>query len=378
VRSFLFLVLSFALSASAAPNRKVAAAHFHKATRLAEAGEDAAALVEFQAAWEVGRRWEVLFDLGLTESRLLHYGAAVAALNRYLDEGGARVPKARRARALRTLAGVRDATATVRVRVEGAPARILVDGEVVGLTPMQPLLVAVGRHTFRAERPGEAAEEVVDLVARAERDLALAPAAPKGAPIELTVETSPTGAVINLDGNPLGLAPTTAKVLPGTHELSAELGGFPTQRATVELKESEPRTVTLRFEPEATVAGEAAVEASPASPAPFPVVGVIVSAAGLALVGGAIACNVFAQDQAKQVSLLYLVGGTWGAQGQAVQTAGITAQTWSWVLGLAGAAVLTTGLVLTALKLFSPRQEEVVSLWLAPAPGGLAFGGSLP
>jgi hypothetical protein len=372
----LILPLCLVLTAAPASNRKEAAAHFSKAQKLAQAGNDAAALVEFKAAYDASPTWEVLYEVGLAERRLAHFAPAMAALTRYLDEGGAKVPKDRRARAQRELTEIHELTATVRIRLEGAPARIFVDGELVGLTPLQPLLVPGGRHTFRAERDGTIDEETVDLVARKDTDVALAPKASEDTQLaELTVDSSPQGAVVTVDGALLGMAPTKAKLAAGAHEIVAELDGYPTKRTSVQLDAGQSRTVSLQFDPETEPRrADNTTDAAPRSR--FPLAGVIVSVVGLGLVGGGVGLNVSAHTQARLVSELYRVGGTWDAQAQAAQAAGLSAQTWSWVLTIGGAAVLATGVVLTVVTLAGNRPSEEAALWVAPSLGGFVVGGA--
>ena len=98
-------------------------------------------------------------------------------------------------------------------------------------------------------------------------------------------------------------------------------------------------------------------------------VGLIVSGAGLALIGGAVAFHFQAQGAAKQTSTLFDQGGTFDANAQRIDATGHTASALSWVFGLAGGAALTTGAILVLTELLGHEPE--VSLFFAPGGQGL-------
>ena len=190
-------------TAPTAANRKEAADRYQKGVKLYKEGDLAAALAEFRAAYDAVPAFEVLYNIGLTERRLFKYGQAVKTLNRYLDEGGKKVPADRRDIVQKELDEITDLTASVTVRVEGAPAKVTVDGDEVGTSPLsEPLLLGPGPHSFRAERAGFVPDEkTVTTVSRTRVDVALSPhTQPEALPAELTFESVPTGAVITVDG----------------------------------------------------------------------------------------------------------------------------------------------------------------------------------
>lgn len=379
-----WLMLAVAVTGLGAPayarltpagNRKEAAAHVKKAQQLAKDGDLAGAVLEYRAAWEAGQSFEYLLDVGLAEQQLTRWDRAAEALNRYLDEGGKKAPKDKQEKALKALAQIRDGTAAVRLRVEGPPARITLDGEVLGMTPLAPVLVGPGRHTFTAERTGEFDEEVVDLQARTEKEVVLTPKAKMVVEsATVIVDSSPSGAVITIDDSLVGLSPTHAALAPGKHVLTAEVDGSPPRRIEFEVSSGEKRELLINFE---AVPPSLASRTGGAGPRLL-IPGIVIAGAGLALVGGGVALNVVAHDQARQVSALFEVGGTWDAQAQARQTAGLGAQTWSWVLTVGGAVLAVAGgaLIVVPLLLHPASPTEETSVWLAPTVGGFAVGGT--
>src|SRR5262249_38659835 len=128
--------------------RGQASTHFRAGVRQFEGGDAAAALVEFRAAYNAMPSYEVLYNIALCERALSRYGEALADFQRYLREGGTRVPGDRRAAVADEIAQILARTAEVDVAVAGAPATVSVDGEQVGVTPLPPLVLGPGRKTF--------------------------------------------------------------------------------------------------------------------------------------------------------------------------------------------------------------------------------------
>jgi hypothetical protein len=157
---------------------------------------------------------------------------------------------------------------------------------------------------------------------------------------------------------------------PGGHEVVAELDGYGSTRTEVVVAAGQTRTVVISLDkPESGGGGIYRRK-------PFPLLGVIVAAAGVGLLAGGIALNLQAGSEAKKTSALFSSGGTWDATAAATQRAGLSAQTWSWVLTIAGAAALATGAVLCLVTLFGSNGEAESALWLAPNPLGVTLGWS--
>lgn len=228
-----------------------AATRYDRGVELARRGDDAAALAEFEAAYALSRRWEVLLNIGVTEKRLFRYGRAIRTLERYLAEGGDAVPAAKRRDVEAELTQLRELVGSLVVIVEGAPARITVDGLDEGETPLPgPLLLAPGAHTVRAERAGEVADEqVVELVSGRTGEVTLRPRAapPPVTTAQITLRSRPDGATLVLDDQPLGRAPWTGELVEGGHTVVVELPGHVRQARELTVVAGEERTVTIEL-----------------------------------------------------------------------------------------------------------------------------------
>ena len=190
-----------------------------------DAGDFRAASAEFERAYELTKRWEVLFNIGVSEKKLFRYREAIDALDRYLREGGSAVPADRRADVIAAEAEIRGLVAEVTVIVEGEPAKIEVDGLVQGATPLAgSLLLTSGHHEIAARRGDAIAKQEIDVQSGNQVEVRLVPIAPPTT-AHLTVRSHPLGASLTLDDHPLGLAPWVGDVDKGGHTLGATLAG---------------------------------------------------------------------------------------------------------------------------------------------------------
>jgi hypothetical protein len=228
-----------------------AAARYDRGVKLFDAGDFPGALAEFDAVYRLTGRWEVLFNVAVTQKKLFRYGAAVRSLERYLEEGGAAVDGPRRAAVEKELTEIRSLVAEISVVVEGAPAQIEVDGLAEGTTPLErPLLLGSGRHVVRASREGELSDEkVLDVVSGQNATVRLAP---RPRPVEartaeISLDSSPPGAQLVVDGKDVGKAPWSGTLDAGGHLVTASLDGYTKARQEVVVVAGQKRRVTLEL-----------------------------------------------------------------------------------------------------------------------------------
>lgn len=342
---FLFLLPTLAL-AQGKKEKEEAGAHFTKGIDFYKEGNYAAALAEFNAAYKAVPSYEVLFNIGLSERRLFKYGESVKSLNKYLAEGGAKVPKDRREAVKKELDAIRELVAEVTITIDGAPAFVEIDGEKLGKSPFsEPFLIGPGKHTFRAERDGEEPDEkTMELVSVTKVEVALKPRIKETPPGELTIESSPASAIITLDGKIMGTTPVKATLKEGGHEVIAEIDGYVTARTEVVLSPGQSRKVTIELEPLAA-RGRGKLR--------FPLVGVIVIAVGGGLIGGGAGWSTSASSASRQVTQLFSTGGQWNDTYAGVEGSGKGATTGSLALMVVGGVVATAGVVISVITLLS-------------------------
>lgn len=360
------MVLSLALAAllAATPaEKKEAATHYQRGISLYKESNYSAALSEFKAAYQAVPSWEVLFNLGLCQRRLFQYGPAIRSFDRYLAEGGAKVPADRRAAVDQELQQIRALTATVAIIVKGASAKLLIDGEPAGDTPLSELvLLGPGKHLVRAEREGCAPDEkTIEVVSGQAQAVELDPKS-LTAPGHVVIECVPAGAQVSIDSGDEQRCPLEVDLKPGTHELLAHAEGFAQLRTEVIVQPAQPRTVRL-----------ALVSAAPAA-RPFPVLGVSLLGGGVVLGGLGALFAVLASSAGKDITALSATGGTWDAKALATQAGGQRDTVLGWTfIGLGGAA-LAAGVVTLVLQPGAP--SEAVGLQLRVGPSGVFACGS--
>ncbi|HSY24139.1 MAG TPA: PEGA domain-containing protein [Polyangiaceae bacterium] len=157
------IVLSVAVMLVAVPSKGAdpdarmedASKHFHHGVELSDDGDWRAALIEFERAYAIAPNFRVLYDIGQCRFQLHDYPGALAALQRYLTEGGDLVPPDRRSAVDTDVQSLKGRVAFLHLVTPQAGAKITVDDAVVGETPLaSPLPVSVGRHKVAASKPG--------------------------------------------------------------------------------------------------------------------------------------------------------------------------------------------------------------------------------
>ena len=150
---------------SAANARAEAKKHFDRAMELNEDGQVAEAVIELKRCYELSPHHTVLYNLGQAYITLAKPVEAVAALQRYLDEGGKAIKPSRRVEVEQEIA--RQKTRIGTLEIHGLPegALVTIDSDDVGKAPLvAPLRVGVGKHVVAATaagyEPGEAKIEI--------------------------------------------------------------------------------------------------------------------------------------------------------------------------------------------------------------------------
>ena len=144
---------------------------------------------------------------------------------------------------------LRQAWADVSIRSEPDGARIFLDDEEVGLTPLT-LEVLKGPHEIRLEK-ADHAPYIVELAVEPATERTIGPIELVALPGRLELSSVPNGAIFTLGNHFLGRGPAEALVEPGrSHVIKAMLPGYKDIETTVRLKPDERREISLGLEPE--------------------------------------------------------------------------------------------------------------------------------
>ncbi len=241
------IALAVALLSStvrADPDPRIAAeasAHFDAGVALAKRNNHVAALAEFEKAYALVPQWELLFNIGVTQRTLFRYGAAIKTLERYLADGGDKVPADRRRRVESELLEVRKLVGELEISVEGG-GRVEIDQLFEGETSQTTVLVAPGSHTIRAIRGAAVDLKTITVVSGQRVTIRLAPQLATG---RLTVTTRPATARIRIDGGPPVAAPWSGVLGSGGHRITAELANHRTEVSEIRIDAGQERSLTV-------------------------------------------------------------------------------------------------------------------------------------
>lgn len=197
---------------------------FAEGVRKFEAGRFDEAIAGFERAYELTNNWELLFNIGITHRRRYEYTKADRALVKYVELGGDKISPERRARVDAERADILRVAGRLAVKVSVDRANVTADGKIVGQSPLDGvLLLERGPHVIGASREGYVtSSKTIEVIAGADVEvpLELVLATP-----EIKIVTRPLGARLTLDGKPVGAAPWSGRLAPGTHRLEARLDG---------------------------------------------------------------------------------------------------------------------------------------------------------
>jgi hypothetical protein len=168
--------------------KKDAQVLFEMAVKQADAGDNAAALSSFRAAYEKFPNYKVLYNIGKVCSRMGDAPCAVRNYEQYLRDGDKEVPRARRKEVEGEIKSLSRTLAMVTVKSNLTGGDVTVDDQVVGKVPLSgPVPVRGGEHKITVSHDGKKAERTVTVVAGESASIVLdadkdAPAAAAPAP----------------------------------------------------------------------------------------------------------------------------------------------------------------------------------------------------
>jgi hypothetical protein len=145
---------------------------FARGLELVDEGAYSQAVTEFERAYRLKPNFVVLYNIGIAQAATGNAVSAVDTLERYLSEGGARIPEVRRREVEAELARQRARIAVLEIEVLPAGATVKIDGIDAGTSPLaSPVRVGIGRHVVSASGPGLSPAESSIIVAGEEHGL---------------------------------------------------------------------------------------------------------------------------------------------------------------------------------------------------------------
>lgn len=148
------------------------------------------------------------------------------------------------------------ARGTLVIQTTHEGAEVLVDEELVGTTPLDPIALSPGSHTLRVRLPGYT--EYTDVVQIAAGQTNEVPVDLLALSEVLEVTTTPPGAHVYVDGNFMGESPVELDLIEGTRSLRIVLRGYHEVIREVEARAGSRDELSLELEalpPDALLGG---------------------------------------------------------------------------------------------------------------------------
>jgi hypothetical protein len=196
------------------------------------------------------------------------------------------------------LAQMQGRAAHLTLRTHLPAADVFIDDQATGKTPLsQSITLAPGPHKIELRRAGyESARQDIALGEGATGEVTLEPEEDKSAVAtaggRLALDISESQGVLTVDGKPRGVYAGSIALAPGAHRLLVERGGFESLERDVNVDAG--RTITVRAVLEPTPDTRAAYVSRTTSQRTW---GIVATAGGLAIVGGAVGFLVWNSGQ---------------------------------------------------------------------------------
>lgn len=142
-----------------------ASAHFRRGVELFQEEAFRGALVEFERAYSIAPDYRLLYNIGQAKYETQDYLGAIQSYERYLEEGGDEITQERKTAVAAALAALRERVGTIHIIVNRKNAEVFIDDVSVGMSPLIPMRVNVGRHRVSARSAAGATDAEVVSVA---------------------------------------------------------------------------------------------------------------------------------------------------------------------------------------------------------------------
>jgi tetratricopeptide (TPR) repeat protein len=130
-----------------------AESHFKRGVGFYQEADFKAALVEFKRAYELSKNWRLLYNVAQAQYQAHDYAEALASFEKFLADGGDKVPRQRHAEVEKEISRLRARTGRLTVRANAPDATVTIDDEVVGPPPVTRN-VAVGARRVTVKKDG--------------------------------------------------------------------------------------------------------------------------------------------------------------------------------------------------------------------------------
>jgi hypothetical protein len=223
---------------------------FDAAQLLSNNSDFAGALTKFEQAYALSGDTRLLFNMAVCAKSLRSYVLMRSLLLRYQREAGAALSAEDRSIIDAALAASRGLVGAVKLDVDPAGARVLIDGRVLGTTPLaEPVTLDLGDHALFVQKAGfDPIEQTLHVMGGNEMTLTLRLTAQRPT-AQLLVSADPKAAV-TVDGQLGSGGRFDGVVAPGPHDVLVTQPGKVTQRTQVQVHAGEALRIDVTLHDE--------------------------------------------------------------------------------------------------------------------------------
>ncbi|KAK4045031.1 hypothetical protein OUZ56_032439 [Daphnia magna] len=133
---------------------------FEAGIALYESGDYGASVIKFRAAYEQSKDNRLLWNIANCERLLHHYVKARKLVREYVANGGSTISADDKNSAKQFLEITESAVSDVKFEIAEPGVEVIVDGDVVGTTPLASAQIDVGKHVVSLKKQGFATQEI--------------------------------------------------------------------------------------------------------------------------------------------------------------------------------------------------------------------------
>ena len=212
-------------------------------------GDYAGSLVKFSAAYDASKEPRLLWNMAAAEKNLRHYAKALRLVRQYAKDGDKLLNDADKKEAEDLIKNMEPFTAKLQLNIDEPGSEVSIDDEVIGPSPVDPVLVDIGTRKLRVRKEGfeEVTKDVpVGGAAQVSLDVKMVKIVHEG---RLNVNASNNG-TIAIDDKVVGTG-TWSGVLPsGGHTLKVTAPNMRVYQAEVLIQDKQQREVAVTLEKE--------------------------------------------------------------------------------------------------------------------------------
>lgn len=231
--------------------------HFRRGVQLFRAGDHEGALTEFAWAYRLRQHHDITLNMAYCYVEMDRVSEAIAYFDRFLSEGGSRVPARRREEVQRELERLRALVVEITITVNIEGATVVVDEREMGTAPLDgPLLLRAGAlHTIEARMSGfhTARQEVTTTASTIPPPVVLELRRVRASG-RLHVASSTPGATVVIDGEAVGPAPHRDEIEAGTYRIEVRAEGYQSASREVAVAVGADQSITIDLTPSGPIA----------------------------------------------------------------------------------------------------------------------------